>query len=64
MLIMVTDAINLEEQLANIKGNMETFSKESKEKDAQIKRQNKQIADLTRKLGNRSYKAKLRLSRF
>ena len=38
---MVTETTNLEEELANIKATLERLSKESKEKDAQIKRQNK-----------------------
>ena len=41
MPVMVTKAINLEEELANMKVTLERLSKESEEKDTQIKRQNK-----------------------
>lgn len=51
MQVMVTKAINLDEELANIKGILERLSKESEEKNAQIKCQKKQIADLKKELG-------------
>jgi len=51
---MVAEAINLEEELVNIKAILEGLSKENEEKDAQIKRQNKQITDLKKKLEKRS----------
>jgi len=54
MLVMVGETINMDEELANMKAILERLSKESKEKDAQIKRQNKQIADLKKKFGKRS----------
>ena len=54
MPVMVTEAINLDEELANMKATLERFSKESAKKDAQIKHQNKQIADLTKKLEKQS----------
>ena len=57
MLVMVIGAINLEEELANMKAALERFSKGSEEKDVQIKRQNKHIVDLTKKLGKLSSKA-------
>jgi len=50
MPVMVTEAINLDEELANMKGTLERLSKESEEKNAQIKHQNKQIANLKKKL--------------
>jgi len=37
MLVMVTEAANIEEQLASMKATLDRFSKESAEKDAQIK---------------------------
>jgi len=40
MLVMVTEAANIEEQLAKMKATLDRLSKESAEKDAQIKRQN------------------------
>ena len=57
MPVMVTKAINLDEQLADMKATLDRLSKENAKKDAQIKRQSKQIADLTKKLGKRTYKA-------
>ena len=50
-------AINLKEQLASMKAMMERLCKESAQKDAQIKRQNKRIADLTKKLEKRPIEA-------
>jgi len=55
MPVMVTVATNLvatnfEEQLAGMKATLERLLKENVENDAQIKRQNKQIVDLTKKL--------------
>ena len=50
MPVMMTGAANLEEQLASMKAILDRLSKESAEKDAQIKRQNDQIAELTKKL--------------
>ena len=49
--------MNLEEQLASMKATLERLCKESAQKDAQIRRQNKQIADLTKKLEKRPLKA-------
>jgi len=46
MPVMVIATINLEEELANIEATPERPSKESEEKNAQIKCQNEQIADL------------------
>ena len=45
MPVMATEAINLAEELTNMKATLEKLSKENEEKDAQIKPQNKQIAD-------------------
>jgi len=50
MPIMMTGAANLEEQLASIKATLDRLSKESAEKEAQIKCQNDQIAELTKRL--------------
>jgi len=50
MPVMMTGAANLEEQLASMKVTLDRLSKESAEKDAQIKRQNEQIAELTERL--------------
>jgi len=50
MPVMVTGATNLEEQLASMKATPDRLSKDSAEKDAQIKRQNDQIVELTKKL--------------
>jgi len=44
MPVMVTSATNFEEQLESMKAILDRLSKESVEKDAQIKRQNDQIA--------------------
>ena len=41
MSVIVTEAINLEKELANTKATLEKLSKESEEKGVQIKRQNK-----------------------
>ena len=57
MPVMVTETVNLEEQLADMKATLDRLSKENAKKDAQIKRQSKQIADLTKKLGKRTSKA-------
>jgi len=50
-------AINLEEQLASMKAMMKRHCKESAQKDAQIKRQNKRIANLTKELEKRPIEA-------
>jgi len=50
MSVMMTGAANLEEQLASMKATLDRLSKESAEKDAQIRRQNDQIAELTKRL--------------
>ena len=52
MSVMVTKVINLEEELINMKATLERLSKESKEKDTQIKHRNKQTVDLKKKLEN------------
>jgi len=54
---MVIEAINLEEQLADMKATLDWLSKESVEKDAVIKRQNKHIAYLIKKLEKQSFRA-------
>jgi len=48
--VMMTGATNLEEQLASMMATLDRLSKESAEKDAQIKHQNDQIAELTKRL--------------
>jgi len=50
MLVMVIEAANFEKQLASMKAALDRLSKESAKKDAQIKRQNEHIAQLTKKL--------------
>jgi len=57
MLIMVIKAVRLEEQLPYMKFTLDILLKERKEKDAHIKHQNKQIADLIKKLGKRPLEA-------
>jgi len=57
MPVMMTGAANLEEQLASMMATLDRLSKESAEKDAQIKRQNDQIAELTKKLEKKSSEA-------
>jgi len=57
MLVMVTEVANFEEQLASMKATLDQLSKESAKKNAQIKRQNEQIAVLTKKLEKKSYEA-------
>ena len=52
MSLMLIEAINLEEELVNMKATLD-----SKEKDAQIKYQNKQIVDLGKKLEKQLSKA-------
>jgi len=54
---MITKAANVEEQLASMKATLDRFSKESTDKDAQIKRQNEQIAELMKQLEKKSSKA-------
>ena len=54
---MVTAATDVEEQLASMKASLDRLSKESAEKDAQIKRQNDQIAELMKKLEKKSSEA-------
>ena len=53
----MNQAMNLEEQLASMKATLERLCKESAQQDAQIRRQNKQIADLTKKLEKRPLEA-------
>jgi len=48
---IVIKAVNLNEQLTNMKAILYKLLKESVENDAQINRQKKKIADLTRKSG-------------
>ena len=50
MSVMVTEVTSIEEQLASMKVTLDRLLKESVEKDAQIKRQSRQIANLTKKL--------------
>jgi len=55
IVIMVIEAINLLEQVANMKTTMNRPLKETVERDSQINHQNKQIANLTNKLGKRPF---------
>ena len=55
--VMVTEAANIEEQLVSMKATLDKLLKESAEKDDQIKYQNKQIVDLTKKFEKRPTKA-------
>ena len=57
MLVMVTEAANVEEQLARMKATLDRLSRERTEKDAQIKSQNEQIAELMKQLEKKSSKA-------
>ena len=50
MLVMMTEAVNFEEQLASTKATLDLLSKESAEKNTQIKSQNEQIVELRKKL--------------
>ena len=50
MLVMMTEAVNFEEQLASMKATLDLLSKESAEKNTQIKSQNEQIVELRKKL--------------
>jgi len=50
MSAMVTEDANVEEQLASVKATLDRLSRESAEKDAQIKRQNGQITELIERL--------------
>ena len=50
MPVMVIAATNFEDQLASMKVALDRLSKESAEKDTQIKLQNDQIAKLMKKL--------------
>ena len=54
---MVTEATNVEKQLANMKATLERLAKESLEKDTQVKRQSEQIATLMKKLEKRLFES-------
>ena len=54
---MVTEATNIEEQLADMKATLDRLAKENLEKDAQIKRQSEQIATLMKKLEKRLFES-------
>jgi len=54
---MVTEAANVEEQLASMKTTLDKLSRESAEKDAQIKRQNEQITELMKRPEKKSSEA-------
>jgi len=54
---MVTEAANVEEQLASMKATLDRLSRESAEKGTQIKRQNEQIAELMKRLEKKSSEA-------
>jgi len=55
MPVMVIEAINLEEQLADMTAKLDELSKESAENDAQIKCQGEWIAKLVKKLERKSF---------
>jgi len=57
MPVMVTEAAEIKDQLASMKATLDRLSKESAEKDAQINRQNEQIAKLMKKLEKKSSEA-------
>ena len=57
MPVMVTEAANIEEQLASMKATLDRLSEESVEKDAQIKHKNEQIVELMKKLERKSSEA-------
>ena len=57
MLVMMTKAANFKEQLVSMKATLDRLSKESVEKDAQIKLQNDQIVELMKKLEKKSSEA-------
>jgi len=57
MLVMVTEAANVEEQLASMKAALDRLSRESAEKDAQIQRQNERIDELMKRLEKKSSEA-------
>jgi len=53
MSVMVIELTGIEEQLASMKATLDRLLKESAEKNAQIKRQSRQIVNLTKKLEKR-----------
>ena len=55
--VMVTEAANFEEQLASMKATLDRLSRDSLEKDTQIKRQNEKSAELMKRLKKKSSKA-------
>ena len=57
MPVMVTDAANIKEKLGGMKATLDRLLQESAEKDAQIKHQNEQIAELMKKVEKKSYEA-------
>jgi len=57
MPVMVTKAANVEEQLESMKATLDRPSRESAEKNAQIKCQNEQIAELMNRLEKKSSEA-------
>ena len=50
MPVMVTEVTSIEEQLASMKATLERLAKESLEKDAQIKHQSEQIANMMKNM--------------
>ena len=57
MSVMMMRAFNLEEELGSMKATLERLSKENVENDAKTEHQNKQIIDLTKKMGKGSPEA-------
>ena len=57
MSVMVTEAANVEEQLASMKATMDTLSREIAKKNDQIRRQNEKIVELMKLLEKKSSEA-------
>jgi len=57
MPVILMETANFEEQLASMKVMLDRLSTESAEKDTQIKCQNEQIAELTKKLEKKSFES-------
>ena len=57
MPVMMIGAVNIEEQLADMKVMLERLAKESLEKDVQIKHQSKKIVSLMKRLEKRSFES-------
>ena len=60
--VMVIEVANIEHQLESMKATLDRLLQESTEMDVQIKRQNKQIANLIKKLEKRPIEASKKYS--